>query len=49
VAGSPAATNAVYARIRRVTSDGGDTLVGDALLRDLKFQYLETTTEPAAW
>jgi hypothetical protein len=49
IGGSPALNDWIAFRVRRDPGDGDDTKTGDARLIGVKIQYLELTTEPAAW
>lgn len=49
IAGSPALGDMIAMRIRRVPSDGGDTMTQDACLIGISLQWREGTMEPAAW
>lgn len=49
IGGSPAAGHMTWFRVRRLGSNGSDTMANDARLLGLHLQYTETATEASAW
>lgn len=49
VGGTPALGDMVFFKLRRITSDAGDTMTQDALLMGLTLQWRESNTEVSVW
>lgn len=49
VSGSPATDDLMFFKLRRITSDTGDTMTQDALLLGITLQWREGSTEPSVW